>query len=188
MPKAILNHLKIFALNRIIVPIKNQSKLVRNIGSSARSLGDFPIKQIFHVGFFWLKALSCKSLLKSIVLTQLSHPNGWRVLAYSSHLHLPNSADFSLICMTRGDKAKGATLRQEFAGKNDSCAYIWTLLENCPDSQSQPALAWKAHSHVSIKLWKTLINPPERQIFLMQPHSHPNVSKWLPDRSWLLPQ
>lgn len=51
MPKATLNHLKIFPLNRIIVPIKNQSKLFRIIGYSASSLGDFPIKQIFHVGF-----------------------------------------------------------------------------------------------------------------------------------------
>ena len=121
MPKATLNHLKIFPLNRIIVPIKNQSKLFRIIGYSASSLGDFPIKQIFHVGFSWLKAPSCKSLLISIVLTQVSSPNGWRVLVYSFHLHLLNSADLSLICVTRGDQAKGPTLReQSLQGKNYS--------------------------------------------------------------------
>lgn len=112
MPKATLNHLKIFPLNRIIVPIKNQSYL--------ESLAIQPVPQetsrlsrFFHVGFLWLKALSCKSLLISIVLTQVSNPNRWRVLDYSSHLHLPNSADFSLICMTRGDQAKGPTLSDE---------------------------------------------------------------------------
>lgn len=46
--------------------------------------------------------------------------------AYSSHLHLPNSADFSLICMTRGNEAKGPTLtEQSLQEKNNSYAYSW---------------------------------------------------------------
>lgn len=128
MPKVTSNHLKIFTSYRIIVPIKKQSKLFRNHWLFSQVLvrlpneADFPHRCFFF--FLWSKALSCKSLLtSSIVLTWRSSPNGWRVQAYSSHLHLPNSADFSLICMTRGNEAKGPTLTEQSLQKNNSHAY-----------------------------------------------------------------
>lgn len=158
MPKATLNHLKIFPLNRIIVPIKNQSYL-ESLAIQPVPRETSRLSRFFHVGFLWLKALSCKSLLISIVLTQVSNPNRQSVLDYSSHLHLPNSADFSLTCMTRGDQAKGPTLREEFAREElQLCLQLDTNRHTLRTAQTPPelhsALAWKAHSHVSTRLWR----------------------------------
>lgn len=113
----------------LLSPLRNNQSYLEIIGYSARSLWDFPMNWDFPRRWFfflWSKALSCKSLLtSSIVLTWRSSPNGWRVQAYSSHLHLPNSADFSLICMTRGNEAKGPTLTEQSLQKNNSHAYSW---------------------------------------------------------------